>query len=139
MINDGLIQLFYQCLDLDDQRRYILRLGGQTCLLEVEDTPFVVLEASFRPATGCELQEGFMLRLIDGTEEVLNPETLAVGEENVLYCRVKDGRFAARFSRSAYYQLAGHIREDPRSGGFVLPVNGIRYPILTRDGQDVKD
>lgn len=139
MINDGLIQLFYQSLFLDEQNRYTLRLGGQTCLLEVEDTPFVVLETTFHSAIGREQREGFMLRLIDGTQEVLNPETLAVGGRNVLYCTVKGGRFTARFSRGAYYQLARHIREDRRRGGFVLPVNGIRYPILTQDGQDIED
>jgi hypothetical protein len=139
MINERLIRLFYQVLDLDDQNRYILRLGGQTCLLEVEDTPFVVLESTFRPAAGHEQREKFVLRLIDGTREVLNPESLAVGRQNILYCKVRGGRFTARFSRNAYYQLAGHIREDPRRAGFVLPVNGIQYPIPTQNGQDIKD
>jgi len=71
-----------------------------------------------------------MLILSDETEEALAPDTLYVGNENVLYCEVKEKRFPARFLRSAYYQLAEHVVEE--DGTYVLPLNGKTYPILTK-------
>ena len=71
-----------------------------------------------------------MVSLSDDTEEELIPETLYLGEENVLYCRVKGGDFPARFNRAAYYQLAAHIEEE---GGFVLSINGRKFKIGAKD------
>jgi hypothetical protein len=133
MIHKGLIQLFYASLDMDRLGRYTIRFADQTCLLEVEDTPFVIVEADFVPAMERKDRSVFMLRLVDGSQEILDPGTLFVGAKNVLYCRIKAGKFRARFARGAYYQIARYIEEDPQGEGFVLPINGIRYPIVADD------
>ena len=58
----------------------------------------------------------------------LDPAALEVGEQNVLYARVKDGALRARFLRSAYYHLSDCIEGDERAG-FALRIGGKRYPL----------
>lgn len=124
MVHRDIVRFFYAHMALEDSGRYVIRWGEERCFLEVEDTAFVVQKADFQEKEG--LQE-FQLSLSDDTKERLLPETLFLGEANVLYCRVKEGRFPARFLRPAYYQLAGFVEEE--DGGFHLPLNGRKYPI----------
>jgi hypothetical protein len=112
---------------------YVIEWSGQRCFVEVEDTAYVVWSLTFKDQ-GASGGPGFVLGLSDDTNEYLNPETLYVGEDNVLYCRVKGiGReFPARFNRASYYQLAEHIEEE--GGEFFLSVDGTRYFIKARQG-----
>lgn len=114
--------------------RFVIRMGKQECYLEVEDTPLVitrVLREGGEPGDA----ERFVLSLkhLDQAEP-LDPASLWVGEENVLYCIVKPEGLPARFLRPAYYQLAEFIQEDTARGGFYLPVGGRRYYI--REGRE---
>ena len=63
--------------------------------------------------------------LNDGTREPLDPTTLRVGAEHVLYCRVKGGAHEARFLRPAYYELMRHAEAGP-AGGHRCRVGGRR-------------
>ena len=90
--------------------------------VEVEDTPYVVTTVDVDPATGVSID------LNDGTTEVLDPGTVHVGRNDVLYCRVKDGRERARFLRPAYYQIA-HFIEETAPGRFQLRCGGTTYPV----------
>ena len=132
IVHQGFLQLFYQSLRLDEQGRYIIRFRNQTCFLDVEDTPFVILRVTFEPRRGVEDKDRFVLHLVDGTQETLDPRTLNVGDDHVLYCQVRDGYFRARFSRPSYYQLAQHVIEDSASGRFYLSMNGKQYDINTK-------
>ena len=68
---------------------------------------------------------GFTVVLNDESREPLDPATLRVGAENVLYCRVKGSAHEARWLRPAYYDLMRHA--EPAAGGaVVLPVAGRR-------------
>jgi hypothetical protein len=115
-------------MEMDESGRYIIPWKGTCCYVDVEDTAFVVQRA--QPAMSVETS-GFELYLSDDTREELDPETLWVGNKNVLYCRVKGGAFPARFSRAAYYQLARYIEEDDEQ--YYLPSNGKTYTILEKD------
>jgi uncharacterized protein len=119
-----------QSLEVDDQGRYLVHLNNQKCLLEVEDTPLVILGVD-RTQSGPEENEEILLTLNDERQEVLNPQTVWLSRENVLYGLVKGGRIPARFLRSAYYQIARHIEED-ESGGFFLSLNRQKFPIEMR-------
>ena len=134
MIHRDFIRLFYENLSQDSQGRYIISLGNDRCYLDVEDTPFVV----WRTAVSGQDQGNsrFSLHLSDDSREDLSPETLYVGERNVLYCRVKNGAFPARFDRQAYYQLAEHVEEE--KGRFFLVVEGKKYPIRM-DGPSTRE
>lgn len=91
----------------------------------VDDTPYVV--TTVEP----EADGQFTLDLSDGTNELLDPDSLRVSADNVLYCRVKNGREPARFLRSAYYQLAQFI-EDAGNGRFQLRCAGVAHVIQPR-------
>jgi hypothetical protein len=122
MIHRDIVRFFYEHIEVDSLGRYVVRWGEEHCYLEVEDTPFVVQKVKVEEDGGIQ---NFRLFLSDDTEEILNPETLFVGGENVLYCKVKQGRFPARFLRPAYYQMAEFVREE--EGGFHLPLNGEKH------------
>jgi hypothetical protein len=120
-----------QHLGRDDSRGcYVIRLGKEECYVEVEDTPFVITQVVSKGGEEGGEAQGFLLVIkhLDQTEP-LDPASLRVGRDNVLYCAVKPERLPARFLRPAYYQLAEFICEDPARGGFYLPVAGRRYYI----------
>ncbi|MBW1681558.1 MAG: DUF1285 domain-containing protein [Deltaproteobacteria bacterium] len=126
MIHRDVIRMFYEHMELDARGRYVITWRGQRCYVEVEDTAFVVRSVDYDPG-GTGGNERILIRLSDDTLEALAPETLWVGDGNVLYCKVKNEMFPARFTRQAYYQVAAHIREE--EGTFVLPLGGRKYPI----------
>jgi hypothetical protein len=99
---------------------YVLRQDGKTCQLEVEDTFFVVRLAE-------KQGDRVILTLNDGEREELDPSSLYLGADQVFYCRVKQGRFPARFLRPAYYQLADLVVAEGE--GFSLELAGRRYPL----------
>jgi len=127
IIHRELLLLFYQSLFLDEQGRYIIKFRDQVCRLDVEDTPFVIVRAEYAEAQGDGKKDRFLLHLIDDTKEELDPETLSIGAAHVLYCRIRGGRFPARFSRPGYYQLAEHVQEEPVGGRYFLFLNNKRY------------
>ncbi|HYA04149.1 MAG TPA: hypothetical protein VEI04_13675 [Syntrophobacteria bacterium] len=110
--------------------RYVIRMAQEECYVEVEDTPFVITRVISKGGEQGGDAKGFFLAIkhLDQTER-LDPASLRVGRDNVLYCTVKPERLPARFLRPAYYQLAEFIYEDPERGGFYLPVAGRRYYI----------
>jgi len=127
MIRRDFIQMFYQSMVLDPKGRYLINWAGKTCHVEVEDTAFVVRRVSYEPANAHDTSR-LLITLSDDTQEELAPDTLYVGDANVLYCKVKEKTFPARILRSAYYQLAEHVKEE--EGAYFLRLNGRRYPIL---------
>lgn len=111
--------------------RLIVNAGNAWSYVRYADAPYLVKAIRDRKIDGGKSPERIELILSDGSLEDLDPATLTVGDRNVLYCRVKGGSEEARFSRQAYYQLAGHIRESGEN--FAVEVNGRLYPIGTRD------
>jgi hypothetical protein len=118
--------LYCRSLTLDAAGRFLLRVGKEECPVEVEDAPFVVKSLDFIPADGGKIKSIDLL-LNDETREPLQPETLRVGTQNVLYCQVRGGSFAARFSRGAYQLLFPYIRHDERRKRFFLVIDGKEY------------
>jgi hypothetical protein len=129
LFREGVLHLFLESLCIDADGRYIIDCGGTRCTLEVADTPLVVARVDRKPHLGDPDKEviTILFRHLPDEEE-LDPQTLYVGTNNVIYCRVRSGRFPARFSRPAYYQLASWVEEDGE-GGFFLELNGLRYPV----------
>jgi hypothetical protein len=108
--------------------RFIVQFLGQWAYIEVEDAPYVVRAA--RPVEERGRLQRFELRLSDDTVEPLNPATLALGRNGVLYCRAKDGAEPARFSRAAHVAVGARLRETP--DGYELDVGGRTYPVAAR-------
>jgi uncharacterized protein len=121
--------LYSRNLTVDTDGRFLLRLGKEECRVEAEDAPYVVKSLDFFPSCG-EAPRSVDLLLNDETRESLRPETLRVGRENVLYCRVRAGAFSARFSRSAYQILFPLFRQDAAGKRFFLLLGGKEYDLL---------
>jgi uncharacterized protein len=121
-----IVTLFYRHLRMDPSGRYFIELGRQRCRVEAEDTAYVV-RAVYRDKG--EAEDRINLLLSDDSVEELNPETLRIGNNNVPYCRVKNGDFDARFLTSSYYQLAEHIGHDAGLNEYFLCLNGRRHCI----------
>lgn len=121
--NRRINRLFSQHLRRTEDGRYQIVLGRDTAIVEIDDAPYVVT------ALDGDLDHGLRVRLNDTSEEALSPDTLYIGSDNAVYCRVKGHAEVARFTRPAYYQLAAYIQEEPETGGFVLRLNDTAYPI----------
>ena len=126
MIHRDFIRLFYENMELDSEGRYVIDWKGRRCEVDVEDTAFVVRSVVCDRGSP-DGNDRYLLALSDDTREELLPDTLFVGQDNVLYCKVKNGTFPARFVRPAYYQLARFIEEE--GGTCYLPLNGKKYNI----------
>lgn len=122
--------LFSQHLHKTSAGTYEIAIGWDKVVVEIDDAPYVVTRV-----TG-DSGQGFTLRLNDDSEELLDPTTLSVGPEDVLYCVVKGRAHRARFLRPAYYQLTAHVQEDGATGAFVLRLGANTYPIPTRSQHD---
>ena len=118
IINKKIYLYLNQCLSQEPSGRYILSMNGENCYLEVEDTPFVIQEV-YLPSDSGQLSS-LVVKLNDGTEEILKADTLRVGHDNVLYCRVKDGLHEARLLRNAYYQLGEFLQQDGQNYYLVI-------------------
>jgi hypothetical protein len=121
--NARIALLFSRCLRQTEDGRWQIAMADERAWVTIEDTPWVVTSIERDP------DGGFRVRLNDGSEEPLDPASLSVGAENVLYTRVKAGH-RARFLRPAYYALAPAIEE--RDGRFVL-VSGDTRTAIARD------
>lgn len=128
MFRKDILCIFFENLNLDDCDRYFIQLNQEICYLDVEDTAFVVESVSRtkNPSDGFEQIE---ILLSDDSTEILDLSTLAVGKDNVMYCRIKDGKFPARFRRKSYYQLTEHIREDEAEDAFYVFLNNQKFMI----------
>lgn len=85
-------------LDIDEDGRFYIDEGRGRVYAEIEDTPFVVKNIDINGNT-------ITLILNDESTETLDSDTLYLNSENIPYVKVKSGRFDARFSRAAYYEL----------------------------------
>lgn len=104
---------------------YFLEIGHERARIVVEDTPYMVRRVDVH-------DDRAVIRLTDGSEEDLDPGTLRVGNDNVLYCDVKKGEFPARFFQAAYYQLMLGLEET--ADGYAVRIGDRRWPIRMEDG-----
>jgi hypothetical protein len=121
-----IVQYFYNHLRRDSQGQYRIELDGEKCLVRVDDAPYVIRSVS-REFSGVEGRPCMVISLSDGSREKLKPETVRVGEKNVLYCRVKQSNHDARFCRQAYYQLSEYIEYDIQHDRYFMTVDGHSY------------
>jgi uncharacterized protein len=123
--NRRIADLFSRSIRARPEGGFMLQVGDERATIEVDDTPFVVRRVDGDP------EGGFRVILNDGTVEPLDAVTLRVGDDNVFYCRVRNGAYEARFLRPAYYALARSVEPAP-GGGFRLRVRDHTFPIPPR-------
>lgn len=115
------IELFNTSLQLEEDGRYVVRIGKDWAYVRVEDAAFEVRTL--------DVSEGDRLsvRLSDRTATLLELDSLERDEDGVLTCRVKAGRAKARFSRDAQFQLGSLLELD--GDEVVLRVGETRQPL----------
>lgn len=100
----GILANLRESLRVDPEGHY-LQVGAARVPVDLDDAPFVVLRVEREG-------ERLVLTLNDLCREALAVDTLRFDVDAVPHCRVKDGRFAARLSRAATYQLFRHVEYD---------------------------
>jgi len=124
MFRKEIVNLFYENLRRDDSGRYIIEMANDCCYIEVEDVPFVV-KTVLRSHNG--ESDRIELLLNNSDLDLLDPNSLRVGDGNVLYCSVKNGAFEARFSRASYYQIAEYAEYDHETDSYYIALNNQKY------------
>ncbi len=125
IVNEKISLLFSQHLERDEEGRYVISLWGDRAYVELEDTPYVVFRVYKRDEG--EAPSYFDVYLNDGSCEKLEPGSLQMGEENVLYCKVKGGEHRARFNRNSVHQLLKHLEYDESKDEYYLESDGVRH------------
>ncbi len=97
-------------------------------LIIVEDAPFWVVKIEKTIA-------GFLITLTDESIELMDPESLWVGKEGTLYCRVK-GDLVARFQRQSYYEITRFFEQ--KGGRFYLNIGKKSYLVGTKPPADLE-
>jgi uncharacterized protein len=127
--NPRIARLFSRSIRRNPDGSYFLQVGDERASITVEDTPYVIKSVEGDAATG------FTAMLNDEEREPLDYGSLEAGPDNVLYSRVKNGAFRARFLRPAYYHLSDCLGMDD-DGGFYFKVAGQRYPVRQAPAAD---
>jgi len=118
----ALLKFFMRKMEREPDGRYKLLCQGETCYIEPADVPYVIL--------GIERKGDEVELIFPGDyREVLDPRSLYVGKDNVLYCKVRGGKYDARFNRKPYIELAHWVEEDPRRHQYVLHLGKDYFPI----------
>jgi hypothetical protein len=126
MFRKEILCVFFQNLKVDADGKYLIEMGAERCYLDVEDTAFVVM-AVYKTTNPVSGREQIEILLNDDSCEILDMKSLQSGKDNILYCLVKEGKFAARFSRKGYYQLAEFIEQSDCGSDFYIDLNGEKY------------
>ena len=105
-------------LGRDEEGRYYVDEGSGKLYVQVEDTPFVVKMIDRR-------DDGFYVILNDETEDKIDFNDLRINEENVIYTKVKNRQFEARFLRPAYYEFTKYLIQE--GDKFYIEVEGRKY------------
>lgn len=123
--HEGFRRALLRWIDLRaEDGRPILRLDERRyAYVDVDDTPLLVVSATSH-------DDRITVALNDGSSEELAYDTLAVGDGDALYCRVRGGRLEARITTTAYYVIAEHIEAE--GDGFALRLGDRSFPIGER-------
>jgi len=118
------LELLRRTFRREPDGRYSVSIGRESAYVAIEAAPYAVLAVEEAPRGIAP-----RLRLSDGSEELLDPATLELGDDGVLRCAVKGDR-PARFTRAGQLALGARLEEDPPgSGSYTLLVNGRRWPV----------
>jgi hypothetical protein len=116
------LEVLWRSLARGPDGRWRVSIGRESAIVEIGETPWVVRGV---------LLEGPepLLLLANGEREPLDPDSLSVGADGVLRCRVRRGE-PARFARSAQVALGLALDEDPPgSGRYLLALGGRRWTV----------
>ncbi len=119
----GIKRYFQRILDSEGEEIF-LDDGRQRVKVRSEGFIFFVEAIRERPFKG---KPWIWLVINDGTEEPLDVSSLRMLPDNSFVCRIKRGRFEAKFTLSSYWQLVEHIVE--KDGRFFLKIGNELFPV----------
>jgi len=118
----ALLKFFMRKMERLPDGRFKVLCQGETCYIEPQDTPYVILSL--------DRKEGQIELVFPGDyRETLDPATLWVGKDNVLYCKVRGGAYDARFSRKPFWEITHWVEQDPIDKKFYLRLGDHRFKI----------
>jgi hypothetical protein len=121
-LNDPqVLKFFMKRLEKSPGGGFMVDCMGEKNLVQAEDVPYVVQSIHVG-------KNEIQLVFPGNYQETLDPSTLFVGQDNVLYCKVRSGEFTARFNRKPYLELT-HLIEGGQGRGYFLHWQGEKYPI----------
>lgn len=110
------VALLHKSLVKVGRNGWAVKVGNEELDVVLEHTPRFVLSYD---------REGGVMKLSDGTEEELDPESVLVHGEHGLTCKLECG-WESAFSSPAYYEIAKDI-EESAAGEYVLHFRGRSY------------
>ena len=122
-------RFFLRSLNETEDGRLLVVCENEHCYIEVEDVPYIINDIS---VVRVEKESIVHIELLfkGGYKEVLDPSTLHVGKDNILYCRVRKGKFLARFNRRSYYHIVNFIEYNDKTGEFQIKVKNKPFTIM---------
>ena len=124
IVDPATLRFFLLALQRTPDDRWLVLCQGERNWFEAADTPFVIQRLGLSVTDG--RLHAVELRLAGDYREPLDPTTLEHHGAR-LCCRVRKGRFRARFGRIALQQIAPWIVEE--AGMPALELGGRRYPL----------
>ncbi|MCB1214623.1 MAG: DUF1285 domain-containing protein [Deltaproteobacteria bacterium] len=98
------LKFFLKNLEKVKDKTYQVHCMGELNLIQVEDVPYVVQDLQFK-------EDQVELVFAGNYKEFLDPSTLWVGKDHVLYCKVRKSQMEARFNRKSYLELTQKVIE----------------------------
>lgn len=108
---------FDRWIDRSEDGRYILKNSVNWAYVEIEGPPFFVTQMQIRRAD-------ILVKISDGSDECLVPQTLRQGPDGRLYCDVRAGLFVAGFNQQATMQFEPLLDEDEQ--GLFVTIGGVK-------------
>jgi hypothetical protein len=121
--HDGVRRAFDAWVDRAENGRYILKNESNWAYVAVEGAPVFVLHAR-------RSGDGIDLSLSDGRVETLAVDSLREDRGGMLYCTVRGGRLAARFTRNALMDLEATLTEEDGRVVMQLGEITVRWPVV---------
>lgn len=116
----------------EKEGKYFLRCEGEVHPVRVADAPLWVRYVHVKLSSDGRV-ESIEIELTDERREVLRPDTLRVKNDRALYCLATKKNLKARFSRTAYYELARYIEWDEEVQRYFIVVAGKKHIIPEED------
>ncbi|MCK5680597.1 DUF1285 domain-containing protein [bacterium] len=126
IIHPEVLKLFKNSLTIDSiGGEYFIDYQGKRVPVKVARTPYFIRDVALETDQVGNLI-GVMLEVDDGSQELLDPESLTLDDEGVLKVKIKAGQFAARCLSAAHFRIAELLEEDSE-GNFFIEINHSRF------------
>jgi hypothetical protein len=116
--NPRFISFFNKSINKTKDGTFVLHYSNYTYPIIVEDVPYFITGVIFE---GFGDFEKITINISNGTSEELDEDTLFY-KKNILYCKILDQDFDARFKRSPSFHILERL--DEKNGQYILNICG---------------